>query len=110
MKPNLTLPALHLFLSGIYGLRRGYRYLYIGQSIDLFRRIIHLRKNMQVGDELDFWFCTQYELDTKERELIKLHNPELNKLRPDVPNPLEEYLRQERKRRARFGRRLSKAV
>ena len=82
MQPNATIPANILLHSCVYGWRRGKKYLYIGQSISLIRRLKHHHKvEPEDKDKIDIWFCCQSELLNFERAMIKKYNPEYNFVR-----------------------------
>ena len=99
MAPSLTIPAVHLFLSGCYGLRQGDRYKYIGKSIAVLARVYHLVRYIEEGDEIDVWFCAAEDLCRVELELIKEHDPRYN-----IQGSASNKPKKARKRRKAFSR------
>lgn len=96
MKPDLSIPLVE---SCVYGWRRGERYLYIGRTLNLFRRIgghhvIDSKESCVSGDVIDVWFCPEHKLDLREKLLIKEHRPLFNintKTKHSTPHPQDIY-------------------
>jgi len=84
MKPDFVLPVKIITECGIYGWYKNSRYLYIGQSINIIRRLkthqtVHF---LNLNDEIHVWYCSPSELNKLEGQLIRHFMPELNKKIP----------------------------
>src|SRR5262245_59147615 len=85
MEPSGTIDALLVSCTSVYGWRRGDRYLYIGASNFLFRRlashhVIDIRDKIEAGDVIDYWLCRADELFDVEARLIDLYKPVYNEV------------------------------
>jgi hypothetical protein len=83
MNPDLTLPTSLFNRSVVYGWRRGEKYLYIGQTKSLLKRLaghhkVGLILDFEETDNLDLWFCESKDLLTLEESLIRLYQPTYN--------------------------------
>lgn len=79
---EIMFPAELLFQCAVYKLMRGDKILYIGKTGTMFGRFAHhhiiTREIIEQGDQIQFVFCEEGELDELECSMIQEFKPELN--------------------------------
>lgn len=112
MNPDLTLPISLLTRTLVYGWRRGERYLYIGQTNALLRRMGTHHKvgkilDFEPTDNLDIWLVDAKDLLVVEEALIRLHQPLYN---GDWMSRYSENIRKNKAKRRRLKTALKEEV
>lgn len=64
-------------ITGVYFLKKDNKVVYVGQSVDIHRRIIE-HKRVKEFDSYDFVECDKNLLDSTENSFIMHYNPILN--------------------------------
>lgn len=92
MQPHKSISTtIFKVICGIYGWKRNNEYLYIGMSLNIFKRlsthsVVGIIEDFKDDDKIDIWYCKREELCNLETKLIEHFKPKYNKT-----NPLNTY-------------------